>query len=95
MFFVLGRHKKELGTYNTSSPEQKQSRLAARLATLDPNDLSDKTLSDLLSDINLHDLTDTDAVLLDDLLGFETQPTRHSDTNKEVRMVLLGATGNG
>lgn len=98
MSFVVGRHKKELGTYSRLSQQQKQSSdLAARLANLGPNDLTDKTLSRLLGDISLHNLNDADANLLDDLLGFQTQYTRHGnvDINKEVRMVLLGGTGNG
>ncbi|CAF0978381.1 unnamed protein product [Rotaria sordida] len=58
---------------------------------LDPT----KILRDLLRDVDLYNLTDADAVLLDDLLGFEGQCIRSGDINKEVRMVLLGGTGNG
>ncbi|CAF1153284.1 unnamed protein product [Adineta steineri] len=120
MVFVLGRDKKRLSIYKTSGEGQTQFNLAARLTGLDPNNLSDKALSRLLGDIDLHNLTDTDAVLLDELLGFEAQyikhgdvdlhnltttnavlpgfeaqRVRHGDINDEVRMVLMGATGNG
>ncbi|CAF4147360.1 unnamed protein product, partial [Rotaria sordida] len=89
------RHKKDLNTFNTSSHEQTQSVLGARLASLNHNNLNDEVLRDLLRDVDLYNLTDADAVLLDDLLGFEGQCIRSGDINKEVRMVLLGGTGNG
>ncbi|CAF3904185.1 unnamed protein product, partial [Rotaria sp. Silwood1] len=69
--------------------------LGARLASLDPNNLNDEVLRDLLRDISLNNLTDADAVLLDDLLGFKTECITHHDINREVRMVLLGRTGDG
>ncbi|CAF0992880.1 unnamed protein product [Rotaria sordida] len=89
------RHKKDLNTFNTSSHEQTQSMLGARLASLNHNNLNDEVLRDLLRDVDLYNLTDADAVLLDDLLGFEGQCIRSGDINQEVRMVLLGGTGNG
>ena len=84
-----------MGTYNTPSQGQSGQNLAARLATINRYDLNDKVLRRLFADIDFNNLTDTDAVLLDDILGFETQRITYDDINKEVRMILLGQTGNG
>ena len=96
LLFFLGKYRKELETSGTSSQEQSQSNIAARVAAIDPNDINnEKVLADLFRDIDLYNLSDNDALLLDDLLSFEAENLRLRDNNQEVRMVLLGATGSG